>query len=1128
MSIAKEIENIRLDFADRDAQAGYRLHQLEVYNWGTFDRRVWTFKLDGNNALLTGDIGSGKSTLVDAVTTLLITPQRITYNKAAGAEVKERSLRSYVLGFYKSERNEAGPTAKPVALRDHNHYSVILGAFHNEGYKLDVTLAQVFWIKDNKGQPARFYVVADRTLSVATDFANFGTNINNLKKRLRAMPGVELFESFPPYAAAFCRRFGIKDDQALELFNQTVSMKSVGNLTDFVRQHMLEACDVETRVNALIGHFDDLNGAHAAILKAKEQIRRLVPLVDNCDRHAGLTEEVQAWRVCRDSLEPYFSSLKAELLEKRLDKLEEQGQRLDGRVRKLTKALEESREDEIRIRLAINKNGGERIEQIASEIKAKEDEKKKRQSQSVQYDGLAQKLELPAARNNDTFLANRRRLIEMQKVFEDRKVAVQNLLTEAGVEKRELELKRETIEVELVSLRQRRSNIPQAQIAVRAALCAALNLPEEDMHFAGELLQVDAAEAAWEGAIERLLHNFGLSLLVPDRHYADVAAWVNHTQLKDRRLVYFRVREGARVVPGSLHTASLVRKISIKPDSPFYAWLEGELARRFDYACCDTLGEFRREKRALTRAGQVKGGERHEKDDRRRLDDRSRYVLGWTNEGKIAALERQSKTFENQIQTLANRIDAAKTKQNNLDRRLESLAKIGMYSDFADLDWKSPAVAIARLQDEKRALEAASNLLQTLTSQLHELGNKMKQIEAEKREAEKQLAVNDEKREQTSKALTACLETMAAFDPVQREERFARLATLRSEALGQHNLTVESCDSREREMRNWLQNKIDAQDKRIRDLHESIISAMRAYNIAYPLETQEVDASIAAAGEYRSMLGKLEADDLPRFEARFKKLLNENTIREVAGFQSQLFKEQQTIRERIGRINESLAQIDYNPGRYIVLEAQTTTDPEVRDFQRELRACIEGTLTGSEDDQYSEEKFLQVKTLIERFRGREGRAELDQRWTLKVTDVRNWFTFSASERWREDGTEYEHYTDAGGKSGGQKEKLAYTVLAASLAYQFGLEWGAVRSRSFRFAVIDEAFGRGSDESTRFGLELFRHLNLQLLIVTPLQKIHIIEPHVAAVGFVHNEDGRNSQLRNLTIEEYRAERAVRQA
>ena len=126
-------------------------------------------------------------------------------------------------------------------------------------------------------------------------------------------------------------------------------------------------------------------------------------------------------------------------------------------------------------------------------------------------------------------------------------------------------------------------------------------------------------------------------------------------------------------------------------------------------------------------------------------------------------------------------------------------------------------------------------------------------------------------------------------------------------------------------------------------------------------------------------------------------------------------------------------------------------------------------------------------------------------------------------RWQEDNSEHEHYTDSGGKSGGQKEKLAYTVLAASLAYQFGLEWGAVRSRSFRFVVIDEAFGRGSDESARYGLELFQKLNLQLLIVTPLQKIHIIEPYVASVGFVHNPEGRDSQVRNLSIEEYQAER-----
>lgn len=84
-----------LDFIDNDTRAGFRLQYLEVLNWGTFDSRVWRLEVNGENGLLTGDIGSGKSTLVDAMTTLLIPAQRIAYNKAAGALNKERSLRSY-------------------------------------------------------------------------------------------------------------------------------------------------------------------------------------------------------------------------------------------------------------------------------------------------------------------------------------------------------------------------------------------------------------------------------------------------------------------------------------------------------------------------------------------------------------------------------------------------------------------------------------------------------------------------------------------------------------------------------------------------------------------------------------------------------------------------------------------------------------------------------------------------------------------------------------------------------------------------------------------------------------------------------------------------------------------------
>jgi uncharacterized protein YPO0396 len=287
----------------------------------------------------------------------------------------------------------------------------------------------------------------------------------------------------------------------------------------------------------------------------------------------------------------------------------------------------------------------------------------------------------------------------------------------------------------------------------------------------------------------------------------------------------------------------------------------------------------------------------------------------------------------------------------------------------------------------------------------------------------------------------------------------------------------------------------------------------------YPAETAEMDDAVEAAGEYRTLHARLVDDDLPRFEAEFKEYLNTNTIRDVAGFHAQLVRQGDLIKERVATINESLAGIDYNPGRYIRLETQSTPNTEIRDFVKELKACTDDSLTGDDSDQYSERAFLLVKAIVERFRGREGQTEVDRAWTKRVTDVRNWYVFSASERWRDGDVEHENYTGSGGKSGGQKEKLAYTILAASLAYQFKLDWGATRSRTFRFVVIDEAFGRGSDESTRFALGLFRRLGLQLLIVTPLQKIHVIEPFVAAVGFVDNQSGGYSRLQSLTIEEY---------
>jgi uncharacterized protein YPO0396 len=1118
-------EPLALDFGTDESLSGFRLQRLEVFNWGTFDARVWTLRADGRNALLTGDIGSGKSTLVDAVTTLLVPAQRVAYNKAAGAEARERTLRSYVLGHYKAARSEGGGSGRPVALRGPNSYSVILAVFHNAGYDQTVTLAQVFWLKDPQGQPLRLYAVAERALSIAADFADFGTDISRLRKRLRAGK-VVVEDSFPPYGALFRRHFGIHNEQALELFHQTVSMKSVGNLTDFVRSHMLEAFDVAPRLAALIAHFDDLNRAHAAVLKAQAQVALLQPLVADGERHAELAAAIEQQRAAREALALYFAGLKATLLDQRLQHLAEELARQHSAIERLNQQQREQQVQERELRRAIADSGGDRIERLALDIAAKEAEKQRRLAKSTRYDALRQSLGLLAMHGAEDFLAQRQLCAPLREAAAEREAALQNELNELGVAFAQGRKEDAELQAELRSLRSRRSNIEAQQVALRAALCQALRLPEGEMPYAGELIQVRDDERDWEGAAERLLRGFGLSLLVPDEHYAAVSEWVDRTQLKGR-LVYFRVRTGrkeTRGEPNSLHPDSLARKLIVKPDSPFYGWLEREVAQRFDLACCSGQDQFRREARAITRTGQIKApGERHEKDDRYRIDDRSRYVLGWSNQTKIAALESKAKVLQARLAEAGARIAALQEEQQAARERLGALDKLEEYRDFQELDWRTSSSELAVLAEEKQRLETASDILKTLAAQLQALEGAWADTAAKlkKREADQAQTLLRQTQAQDLRAQAA--ERLAAPGHTENAAHFTAIETWRAHALGEHTLSVESCDVREQDMRRWLQERIDADDKKLARLGEKIVRAMAEYKEAFKLDTLEVDASVAAGPEYRAMLEQLQADDLPRFVARFKELLNENTIREVAQFQSQLHRERETIKERISRINESLTQIDYNPARFIRLEEQATTDADVRDFQTELRACTEGTLTGSDDAQYSEAKFLQVKAIIERLRGREGSAEADRRWAARVTDVRQWFVFAASECWREDGREHEHYSDSGGKSGGQKEKLAYTILAASLAYQFGLEWGAVRSRSFRFVVIDEAFGRGSDDSAEYGLRLFKQLGLQLLIVTPLQKIHIIEPFVASVGFVHNEDGSASKLRNLGIEEYRAQR-----
>ena len=1105
------------------AAPGFRMTRLEVLNWGTFDGRVWRLELNGANTLLTGDIGSGKSTLVDAVTTLLLPANKINYNKAAGADLRERSLRSYVLGHYKSERVESTGTSRPVGLRGSTDYSVVLGVFGNAGYDSEVTLAQVFWMPNTAvGQPNRFFVTADRALSIAEDFTDFGAEIPLLKRRLRAA-GADLSDHFPDYGTRLRRALGIASEQALDLLHQTISMKSVGNLTDFVRQHMLEGAEAKAKIDGLVAHFDDLTRAHEAVRKARDQLAQLEPLIGHCDTHDAARDDSERAKAAREALRYWLAEHLVRILDADDARLAGELALLGGELAEVEGTAVRIEAERLRLATARDGAGGGRIAELERLIADEQLRRDERQTKAGVYAALLADASLPAVGDSEGFARTQQRALAQIAELDVEADDVDNARTEASVQLATWQQESDTIRDELRSLEGRTTNIDRRSLQIRARMAEAIGVDEARLPFAGELVAVRDEHADWRGAAERVLRGFALSVLVPAEHYDATAAWVDSHHL-DGRLVYYRV--SPRIVRDQprrpVADRVLADLLQVKP-GPFHEWVTRELWRRADHVCAETIDQFRTERFAVTRAGQLRADGRHEKDDRHAVDDRTRWVLGWSNADKIDALLARGKLVQEQLATIGAQLTTLRARGEGLRDRRGALDKLSVFR-WAEIDWQTSVSAISRYEQERQALERGNEHLARIAEQLADT----ERLLATQRD---RVSVLTERRG----ALIAVREGVqsrradaagegAALPAEDRERVHAAYPMVATDC---PEPTDEAAVARLREEHTAAYTKRVETAETIRRLHsQRAAAAMQQFRTAWPADSTDMDSDIASASEYRALRDRLHDDDLPRFEAEFKRQLNTNTIHDIAAFQAWLDKSALLIRERIDTINDSLRAIEYNPGRYVTLIAQPTTHQDIKTFRDDLRACTDEVLGG--DDQYSEQRFLRVKRLIERFRGREGQTDADRRWTQHVTDVRNWFGFAASERWRDSDDEWEHYTDSDGKSGGQKEKLAYTILAASLAYQFRLEWGVTRSRDFRFAVIDEAFGRGSDASTRYALDLFAKLGLQLLIVTPLQKVHVIEPYVRAVGFVDNPTGERSRLQTLTIADYHEMREAHRA
>jgi uncharacterized protein YPO0396 len=1092
---------------------GFRLQRLEVYNWGTFNQRIWTITPSGGSALLTGANGSGKSMLADALLTLLVPWQRRTYNLASGSEkIRERDERSYVLGAWGKQKDLESNRSKPQYLRQNDTHSVLLAVFANSTLGQVVTLAQVLWLED---KVQKLFFIAPFTLSIHEHFRLRGSP-RELRKHYRAQ-GIEVFDEFARYSQRFRQLFSLRSEKALDLFNQIVSIKEIGSLTSFVRDHMLEKTDAASRIKQLQDNFANLTSAHDAIQLADRQLAILKPLMQEAQKYREIQGRIAEASRSTDLLPMAMMQCKLTLLTQAIEDAQTQFAAYEAREKLLQEELNVLGQRILDLKIArASDKVGQQIENLKRDIKREEHSQQERKNNAAKYDRLAKMLGFSCYEDEQTFHATRQQASLLQ-------VGISQSLNDLTAKRdtyiqqiSKLKETEEEYERELASLKQRSSQIDSRDIVIRQQMAASLKLPESEFPFVGELLRVRSTEQQWEPAIERLLHGFGSQMLIAEHYYQQVSRYVDSTNLHGR-LVYHRVnaartpRNTERLEPDALY-----HKLEVKPDTPFTQWLRAELIDGFNYRCCVSLEEFQRAHRALTLRGQIKHGQvRHEKDDRKPLGDRRNYVLGWDNREKLALIARELIRCQAENKQLAKLITQVEEQQEKEREKQNALHLLLAIDSFEAIDWRSVVRQIQEWRKQLQELEISSTHLVTLKRQLDEAEEKQRKKQSEHRLIVGQIATVRDKLESYQKQEKICQDLLDE-EQLSREifviERIQKDIKDLQEREKLPPLSLETIDDMRDRLRQLYTNRTNTFQGHLRAQMGEILNGMRNFLQTKPSLALELDASIEALDEYQRHYERIQHDDLPKYRQQFKALLNEKVVTDIGSFKAVLDTQEEDIKESIAHLNESLRIIDYTDSTYIRLNCERTHDADIKEFRNRLKDCLPD-VGQARTPEANEASFQRIRELLQRFKD-------ETNWTNKVTNVRNWLDFSASELYREDGSQKNYYSDSSGKSGGQKAKLAYTILASAIAYQYGLDQEKGRERTFRFVVVDEAFSKSDERNARYAMELFQQLDLQVLIVTPLDKIHVAERYISACHFVTNtEEENDSKVYNLTAEQY---------
>jgi len=1096
---------------------GFRLQRLEVRNWGTFHEKVHILDLAGQTALLIGENGSGKSTLVDALLTLLVPKMKRNYNlSAGGAKKKERDEKTYVLGAYGSQSESDESRAQIKFLRKPGGSpSILLATFTNAATGEAITLAQLLWVQDDDVR--KLFLVARSERSIQKDFDGLGES-RAWKKSLRQR-GFEVEDSFSEYAEKVVRYLRMESTTTLALFSQTVAIKEISHVSGFIRDHMLDKLDAKELVDRLEHHYQDLKECWNAIRTAKKQLALLQPVVEKAAEISKYDEQLGAGKQLRENLPACFAVQLKALLEVELVSLAEQIRVFDIEIKNLTGTLEELKQQEFSLKQAItNDEVGKELERVQGDLNTAAKMEQERKTLAGQYQKCLAELGLKQE------ITTEPQFYELQKWGESEQKKQSDIITASANEKAtaEQEFKRigiqhKNLEDELRSLRNRPDLIPEMQRRMRLAIAQGAGVDVADLPFAGELMDVRPEYSAqWRGALERLLRGFGLSLLVPEHLYSRVNRFINDNDLRGR-VVYHRV---PRDVPGlqpSHDKGRVIERMELKDGHPLSRWVESELRTHFNYRCCESIEEFENASGfALTMQGLIRSaGTRHIKDDSTAINDPRNHILGWSNREKILRLEDEQNQLAIAAQNQATIITDAERRQKAATTRAAQAGKLQGFRLFPEIDWRSAAARREELEQQKLELEQSSDKIKKLRQQLGEVEKQIAAQDATKTETAGKRGGLENRQQASNHRLAECETTLAD----RKEIDLTAFDVVVTQLLAGTELTIENASV----ALHKAETAVGSQLLELENSRGKVVGFATRFMGNFLGDFPDLKADLTAGEEFIPDFLRFEEnvrrDDLPRHDQKFQDLMSRDVLVHIVKFQDTLEEHCEGIQSKIDHLNGTLKGIEYSPRTYITIRANQASDPDIRNFRGRLKGCLDYGL--APDGAARETAFQRISDLIDLFREKPD-------WSAKVTDTRNWLAFAVEERDRESGKQENIYEDTSGKSGGQKAKLAFTILASAVAYQYGIAKDRQNPQSFRFVVVDEMFSRSDETNSRYALHLFAQFHLQLLIVCPFDaRARVVEPFVSSYHLTLNPTTQASTVRTVSVEEVR-EHLARQA